>query len=98
MSLALFHTDSRDLTLLQTSWSTELNPVLANPLVNGIFRKGIALINGVTTINHLLGRKQQGFIITDINGAALVYRSLPFNNLTLTLTSNATVTVDLYIF
>lgn len=98
MSLALFHTDSRDLTLLQTSWKVELDPVLANPLVNGIFRKGIALINGATTINHLLGRKQQGFILTDINGSASVYRSQPFNNLTLTLTSNAVVTVDIYVF
>lgn len=98
MSLALFQTDNRDLSLLQTSWSASINPLLSNPIVNGIFVKSIALINGVTIINHKLGRKPQGYFVTDINAAATIYRSQPYNNLTLVLTSNAVATVNLYVF
>lgn len=98
MSLALFKTELRELTLLQTSWKAELDPVLMNPLIHGIFLKNVALINGATVINHLLSRRQQGFFITDSNAAATIYRSQPFNTLTLTLTSNAAVTVNLYVF
>lgn len=56
------------------------------------------MINGVTTINHKLGQVQQGWFIIDINGAATVYRSQPFNDKTLVLTSNAAVTVNIGVF
>ncbi len=79
-------------------WATILSPWLGNPMSKGIFLKDVALINGVTTINHLLQRKQQGYFITDQNAAASIYRSQPFNGLTLTLTSNAAVTVSLFVF
>lgn len=98
MSLALFKSELRELTLLQTSWKASLDKVITNAVVNGLLLKGVVLINGVTVINHRLGRKEQGFFITDINAAATVYRSQPFNALTLTLTSSAAVTVDLYVF
>lgn len=84
--------------LLQDRWASIINPFLANPLNNQSILKNVALKNGVTVINHLLGQVQQGWFITDINGAAQIYRSAPFNNLTLTLTSNAAVTVSLGVF
>lgn len=84
--------------MAQTKWASEINPVLAQPLNSAGYLKGIELISGVTTINHLLGRTMQGWIISDINGAAAIYRSKPFNDLTLTLTSNAPVTVNLVVF
>lgn len=86
------------LDAMQNRWSSILTPVLNNPLVNGSFLKSIVLINGVTTLNHLLGRQMQGWFITDQNAAASIYRSAPLNGLTLTLTSNAAVTVNLYVF
>lgn len=98
MSLPIYQSQVPELLLLQTQWTSQLNPLLANPLVNGILLKNVSLANGVTTVNHLLGRKMQGWFITDINGAASVYRSQPFNSLTLTLTSSAQVTVSLYVF
>ena len=49
-------------------------------------------------INHKLQRTQQGWFITDQNGAASIYRSQPFNSTTLTLTSNASVAVNLWVF
>lgn len=95
--LAYFQTQLRELSQLQTQWKSQLDPLLSLPLTNGIFVSAV-LKNGVNTVNHRLGRKQQGWIITDQDAAAEIYRSQPFNNLTLTLTSNADVTVTLYVF
>ena len=54
--------------------------------------QNIALNNGVTAVNHILGKQKQGWSLSDIQGAATIYRSAPFNAATLTLTSNAAVT------
>lgn len=86
------------LPLMQTKWSSQLNPVLANPINNVSILKNISLKNGTTIIPHLLQRNPQGWFLTDIQGAATIYRSAPFNNLTLTLTSNAAVTVNIGVF
>ena len=98
MSLPIFQTTSKDISMLQTTWSSKLNPVINNELVNGQLLKAIVLINGATVINHLLSRQMQGWVVTDVNGAATIYRSAAFNDKTLTLTSNAVVTVNLWVF
>lgn len=98
VSLPKFQTKDQSFALLQTSWASSIDPLLSSPLVNGLFLKNVVLINGVTTINHLLGRMQQGWMITDVSGAATVFRSQPLNDKTLVLTSNATVTVIIYVF
>lgn len=98
MSLPSFQTDILALSLMQSRWSTELDPLLTNPVLLGNNLKEIHLINGVTIINHRLGRKMQGWVVTDIDGAASIYRSAPFNALTFALTSNAAVTVNIYVF
>lgn len=83
---------------LETRWKSQLDPLISNP-INGVsILKGITLINGVSVINHMLGRVQQGWFITDISGNAQIFRSAPFNSLTLTLTSNAAVTVDIGVY
>lgn len=86
------------LDMMQNTWASALDPLLSNPLSNGIFLKNISLANGVTVINHLLSRQMQGWFITDINAAATIYRSQPLNAKTLTLTSNAVAIVNLYVF
>ena len=83
---------------MQTKWASILNPLIKSPLNNVFILENVVLNNGVTTINHLLGRTQQGWFLTDINGAATIYRSQPFNSLTLTLTSNAAVTISIGVF
>lgn len=90
----------RNLNLPQmiTTWATALDPLLRNQLTQGLLLTNINLINGVNVINHKLGRKQVGFIITDIDGPAVVYRSQPFQDLQLTLTSNTNVNVSLWVF
>jgi len=96
--LPKFTTESQPLMLLQTKWSSILNPLLSNPLVNGILLKNISLINGDNVVNHKLGRNPQGYIIIDINASASIYRNEPFNELTLGLASDADCTVSLYVF
>ena len=83
---------------MMTKWSSTLNPLIANPLNNVTILKNVALINGVTNVNHLLQKTQQGWFLTDIQGPATIYRSAPFNALTLTLTSNVAVVVDIGVF
>ncbi len=83
---------------IATRWKALLDPLLKNPL-NGVqLLKGVQLNSGITVINHLLGRQMQGWFLTDVNGAATIYRSEPFNDLTLTLISDAAVTVNIGVF
>ncbi len=98
MALTQFQSDDRNFQLMQNSWASSLNPVLSNPIVNGFVLPNLVLVTGANTINHRLGRMMQGWIVTDQNGAATVYRSAPLNNLTLTLTASAGITVSLYVF
>lgn len=86
---------------LQTKWASILNPVLGNPLVNGQMIDNISLINGTTIVNHKLGRKLQGWFIVGIDAAATVHDNQASNQtpqLTLSLTSNAAATCNLWVF
>lgn len=83
---------------LMPRWASQLNPFLQNPMNSVNILSNIVLINGVTVINHKLQRQMQGWFFVDIQGPATIYRSQPFNNLTLTLTSNAAVTVNIGVF
>ena len=84
----------------QNTWATMLDPIIMNALVRGQQLNGVKLISGTTVINHKLGRKLQGWFIVDLNGAAQVYRTnaTTMPDLTLTLVSNAAVTVSLWVF
>lgn len=84
--------------LARNLWAQSLNPIVASPLNGMNILQRVILINGATTINHGLGRMMQGWFITDVNGAATIYRSQDLNSKTLTLTSNATVTVNIGVY
>lgn len=86
------------LSAMQTTWATQLEPLLSFPPNNGLLIKNLALVTGANSINHKLQRLPQGWMIIDQNAVATFYRSQPLNNLTLTLTSSATVTVSLWVF
>ncbi len=83
---------------MQTNWTSQLNPVLSAPTLAPSVLKNIKLVSGTNVINHKLGKTQQGFYITDINAAVTVYRSQPFNDLTLTLISSGTAQINLAVF
>lgn len=98
MALNLFKSQDQTLMLLQKQWTSQLNPLLANMLTQGSLLKDISLINGATTFNHYLGAQMTGWILVDQNALASIYRSEPLNSTTLTLTSDAIVTVSLWVF
>jgi hypothetical protein len=83
---------------MTVKWASELDPILRNLLINGQLITNVVIKTGNNVINHKLGRKQIGYIITDQNAQAQMYRSQPLNNLTLTLTSDADVTISLWVF
>lgn len=101
MSLPIFQTDSKDLSLVQTTWSSQLNPVLNLPINQGLILKNVSLINGTSTISHMLGRKLQGWFVVRLRASASIYDtqdSNPYPELSLKLVSNADVSVDLFVF
>lgn len=101
MALPIFTTDNKDMTLLQTGWASQLNPLLRNPLSNGRLVQSLPIVSGINVIPHKLGRKLQGWIITRQNAAATFYDQQDSNSspqLTLVLQSSAPVTVDIYVF
>lgn len=87
--------------MAQNRWASMINPILASPIANGLLLDNVELINGITVVNHRLGRVLQGWIIVGINGAATVYDNQATNqmaDLTLSLTSDADVIVSLWVF
>lgn len=98
MKLPYIQTQDRVLSQLQTQWTSLINPVISIPMLQGLQLTGITLKNGVNTINHLLARKQQGYFFTDQDAPASIYRSAIFNDQTLELTSNAPVTVNIWVY
>ena len=83
-----------------TKWASVLNPIIANPLNNVSILKEITLQNGLNYLNHKLGRIQQGWFLVDVQSPAVIYRPTiyKFNDLTLTLSSNADVIVSIGVF
>jgi hypothetical protein len=101
MALPIYQSDSPQMSLMQTAWAQQLNPLIGNPLNNGVLLKSVSLINGTTQVNHKLGRKLVGYIVTRQRAAASIHDSQDTNSmpaLTLSLVSNADVTVDLWVF
>jgi len=86
---------------LQTKWKSQIDPVLAQPWNQGLILPNVSLINGTTTVNHLLGRKLQGWNVIRKRASASVYDnqdSNPTPASTLLLVSSAAVVVDLWVF
>lgn len=87
--------------MVQTRWASILTPLLINPLLDGAVLKQVALSTGANTINHKLGRKLQGYLITMQDAASSIYSTQNTNTmpqLTLQLVASAPVNVDLYVY
>lgn len=100
MKLPLFQSQNSDLNLIQTKWKSLIDPVLASPLLDGRL-VSTTLAVGSNKINHLLGRKLSGWVIVGVNGVANIYDTQASNQtpeLTLNLTSDAAVKVNLWVF
>ncbi len=83
----------------QPRWASILNPILALPILNGNQIEQIRLTANVAkSINHLLQRMQQGWIVTDTSAASNIWRTKAFNDLTLTLESDADTIINIWVF
>jgi hypothetical protein len=100
-TLTQFQSNDKDFQLLQNSWATVLNPIVNNPSNQSILLKNIVLASGDNTINHLLGRALQGWIVIRKSAAADIFDKQSANQMpdkTLVLNSSAAVTVSLEVF
>jgi len=86
-----------DPKLAQTKWKSILDPLLAQPITNNNIVTA-TIVSGDNVINHKLGRKPQGWFITDINNDVSIYRSQPFNDLTITLHASSGAVINLLVF
>ena len=90
-----------DWTQAQTKWAATLNPIVSNPLVSGLILSNVVVASGANTINHLLGRALQGFLVI-LNSAAVTYYDSQSTNqrpdLTLILNASGASTISLYVF
>jgi hypothetical protein len=101
MSLPIFKTNDQSVTFLQTQWASQLNPLLSNPVNSAIILPNIKLNVGVNSVNTTLGRTLQGWFIVRQRAKASIYDVQDANSnpqLTLALTSDTVVTVDIAVF
>lgn len=85
---------------MQVNWAQALNPIIANPLLQGQMISA-TLATGANVINHKLGRKLVGWFLVGINAPATIYDTQATNQsqaLTLQLTSSAAAQVNLWVF
>lgn len=96
-SLKRVNFKSEEANLLQENVYQFLNQI--NPITNsGILLFNVSVGASATKIDHRLGRKPQGFYIIDKTSDSNVWRSAPFDDLYLTLTSSSPTTISLWIF
>lgn len=99
--LPQFQSDDRNFQLMQNSWGSILNPLVANPTLKNLVLENILLVMGSNVINHKLGRKLQGWKVVRQRSAASLYDTQDSNlspDLTLVLVSDANVSVNLEVF
>jgi hypothetical protein len=97
--LKVFQTPDQTSMLMQKQWSSQLNPVLSNRLIQGSILPNISLVaNTPLTFNHYLGTQMTGWIVTDNTAFCEIQRTQPLNSKTLTLEANANTTISLWVF
>ena len=99
--LPYFQSQMPEFSMMQTKWKSILDVLLSNPSLQNLILQNISLINGSNVINHRLGRKLLGWRIIRLRASANIYDTQDSNStpaLTLQLTSDADVSVDLEVF
>lgn len=90
-----------DWPLASPRWASTINPILANPLVNGRVLSNVPVVTGRNVINHGLQRDLQGYFLVMNNAAVTFYDSQLTNqrpDLTLILNASGAATISLYVF
>lgn len=87
--------------LANPRWAATLNPILANPIVNGQLLPPLAVTTGDNQISHGLQRKLQGYIVVMNSAAVTFYDKQSANqypDLYLILNVSGAATITLYVF
>jgi hypothetical protein len=102
MSLPIFNTSVRELSMMQTAWAQSINPVLSQALLKGNTLNNVVLSVGDNVIDHKLGRPLQGWIVIRMqDGFTQLYDKQNSNQMkdkTLVLNSSGIGRVDLIVF
>ena len=96
-----FNSSDYELNKLQTNIATTLDDVLKCPLINGNLIEGVALVVGVNTIDHQLGRILRGYIVVRSSAASTFSDGQATNSrpdIQLILSSSAASTVSIWVF
>ena len=91
----------QEVTRLQSHLKTVLNPLLELPISDGVLIKDLTVNTTDTLIEHKLGRKPEGFLITGLKSNSVIYESATANNAAarlIILIASATATADIYFF
>lgn len=94
-------TKDQDLNSVQDNLINVLNPVFNTPILNGTLLQNVSLVVGQNTIEHRLGRKLVGWMVTRQRSFAEIYDNQDANPLptrTLFIVTGNDVIVDLYVF
>lgn len=96
--LPVYKDPNTNLMLMQNNWSRTLNPLLANPTNNISIIKNVSLASGPNVINHKLGHVPNGWFLVDLQNNSVIYRTEPFNKLTLTLYATNSCVASIGVF
>jgi len=86
---------------LQTTWGSQINPVIGRPQNNSTILPNVELSSGDNIIPHTLNRALVGWRIVRIRAAATIYDKQDDNadpTVNLVLNASAPVTIDLEVF
>ncbi len=100
MALPYFQSNVQPLSMMQTQWASQLNPLLATPLVNGRLISNQTVVSGQNIIYHQLGRALQGYIVV-LNSAHVSFWDSQATNTdptTLLLNASGAAVITLYVF
>lgn len=100
MSLPKFPTTDNTLSLLQTKWAEQIDPVVAQPFNSGVILSNV-ILSSSSVINHKLGRDLQGWALVRLRGKATVFDTQDVNPIpskTLQLNASSGVSADILVF
>lgn len=99
--LPYIQTTSPELSKIQTTWASQINPVLIQPILQGTILPNVVLSSGANVIPHRLGRNLRGWLVIRLRSSATFFDTQDTNqypDLNLNLTASAGAVVDLLVF
>ena len=96
-SLKRIRTEDRDLSRVQDRVNEAIQPLISNPLVDGVLVSATITAAGDIQVPHLLSRQPLGWIIVDQTQPAEIYRQ-SWDSRFLTLNVNSATILKIYVF